>query len=139
MAYGSISEIKEALRSGKSALSITENYLERIRAHQHLNAFIETYEKEALQRAKEIDEKLRLGTAGLLAGCVVAIKDNICFKDHKVSASSKILGGFESLYTATALQRLIDEDVIVIGRLNCDEFAMGSSNETSYYGPVKNN
>jgi len=139
MAYGSISEIKEALRSGKSALSITENYLERIRAHQHLNAFIEIYEKEALQRAKEIDEKLRLGTAGLLAGCVVAIKDNICFKDHKVSASSKILGGFESLYTATALQRLIDEDVIVIGRLNCDEFAMGSSNETSYYGPVKNN
>ena len=139
MAYRTISEIREALHSGKSALSITENYLNRIKEHQHLNAFIEIFEEEAVSRAKEIDVKIQNGTAGKLAGCVVAIKDNLCYKGHKVSASSQILEGFESLFTATALQRLLDQDVIVIGRLNCDEFAMGSSNETSYYGSVKNN
>ena len=139
MVYRTISEIREALHSGESALSITENYLNRIKEHQHLNAFIEIFEEEAVSRAKEIDVKIQNGTAGKLAGCVVAIKDNLCYKGHKVSASSQILEGFESLFTATALQRLLDQDVIVIGRLNCDEFAMGSSNETSYYGPVKNN
>jgi len=139
MAYRTISEIREALHSGESALFITENYLNRIKEHQHLNAFIEIFEEEAIRRAKEIDVKIQNGTAGKLAGCVVAIKDNLCYKGHKVSASSQILDGFESLFTATALQRLLDQDVIVIGRLNCDEFAMGSSNETSYYGSVKNN
>ncbi len=139
MAYGTISEIREALRSGESALSITESYLKRIKEFQNLNAFIEIFEEDALRQAKDVDAKIANGTAGQLAGCVVAIKDNICFKGHRVTASSKILDGFESLFTATALQRLIDQDVIVIGRLNCDEFAMGSSNETSVYGPVKNN
>ncbi|MFM7473786.1 MAG: amidase, partial [Crocinitomicaceae bacterium] len=139
MAYGTISEIREALRSGESALSITESYLKRIKEFQNLNAFIEIFDEDALRQAKEVDVKIANGTAGKLAGCVVAIKDNICFKGHRVTASSKILDGFESLFTATALQRLIDQDVIVIGRLNCDEFAMGSSNETSVYGPVKNN
>ncbi len=139
MAYGTISEIREALHSGESALSITESYLKRIKEFQNLNAFIEIFEEDALRRAKDVDAKIANGTSGKLAGCVVAIKDNICFKGHRVSASSKILDGFESLFTATALQRLIDQDAIVIGRLNCDEFAMGSSNETSVYGPVKNN
>ena len=139
MAYGTISEIREALHSGESALSITESYLKRIKEFQNLNAFIEIFEEDALRRAKDVDAKIANGTAGKLAGCVVAIKDNICFKGHRVSASSKILDGFESLFTATALLRLIDQDAIVIGRLNCDEFAMGSSNETSVYGPVKNN
>ncbi len=139
MAYGTISEIREALRSGESALSITESYLKRIKEFQNLNAFIEVFEENALCQAKDVDAKIANGTAGKLAGCVVAIKDNICFKGHRITASSKILDGFESLFTATALQRLIDQDVIVIGRLNCDEFAMGSSNETSVYGPVKNN
>jgi aspartyl-tRNA(Asn)/glutamyl-tRNA(Gln) amidotransferase subunit A len=69
---------------------------------------------------------------------VIGLKDNLCYKNHKVSASSKILEGFESIYTATAVQRLLDEDAVIIGRLNCDEFAMGSSNENSAFGPVKN-
>ena len=68
----------------------------------------------------------------------MGLKDNICLKDHKVSASSKILEGFTSLYSSTAVQRLLAEDAIVIGRLNCDEFAMGSSNENSAFGPVLN-
>jgi aspartyl-tRNA(Asn)/glutamyl-tRNA(Gln) amidotransferase subunit A len=69
---------------------------------------------------------------------VIGIKDNICYKDHGVSASSKILSNFKSLYSSTVVERLLAADAIIIGRLNCDEFAMGSSNETSYYGPVLN-
>ena len=73
-----------------------------------------------------------------LHGVVIAIKDVLCYKGHQVSAASKILEGFESVYTGTALQRLIDEGAIIIGRCNCDEFAMGSSNENSAYGKVLN-
>jgi aspartyl-tRNA(Asn)/glutamyl-tRNA(Gln) amidotransferase subunit A len=69
---------------------------------------------------------------------VISLKDNLCLKGHKVSAASKILEGFESLYTGTAVQRLLDEDAIIIGRVNCDEFAMGASNENSAYGDVLN-
>jgi aspartyl-tRNA(Asn)/glutamyl-tRNA(Gln) amidotransferase subunit A len=86
----------------------------------------------------EIDLKIKAGTAGPLAGAVIALKDNMAYKGHKVSNSSKILDGFESVFTATAVQRLYDADVIFIGRTNCDEFAMGASNENSAFGPVKN-
>src|SRR5690606_20320436 len=75
--------------------------------------------------------------AGKLAGMVISFKDNICYKGHRGSASSKILEGFESLYSATVVERLLPEDAIIIGRTNCDEFAMGSSNENSAYGAVK--
>jgi aspartyl-tRNA(Asn)/glutamyl-tRNA(Gln) amidotransferase subunit A len=70
---------------------------------------------------------------------VIGIKDNLCYKNHRVSASSKILDSFTSLYSATAVERLLNEDAIIIGRLNCDEFAMGASNENSAFGPVLNN
>ena len=69
---------------------------------------------------------------------VIGIKDNICIKNHKVTASSKILTGFKSLYNATVVEKLIKEDAIIIGSLNCDEFAMGSASENSVYGPVRN-
>jgi len=121
-----------------TVVEITKNYLQNIAENQHLNAFIEVYSDEALEQARLVDEKLTNCRAGKLAGMVVGIKDNLCYKDHKVSASSKILDGFESLFTATAVQRLIDEDAIIIGRLNCDEFAMGSANENTIYGTVKN-
>lgn len=136
--YRTIKEIKEALLSDATALSITQNYLAKIGENVHLNAFLEVFEESAIAQAKIVDEKIKEGTAGKLAGVVIGIKDNICYKNHKVSASSKILEGFESLYTATALQRLIDQDAIIIGRLNCDEFAMGSSNENSAFGSVEN-
>jgi aspartyl-tRNA(Asn)/glutamyl-tRNA(Gln) amidotransferase subunit A len=113
--------------------------LSLIEANEHLNAFLEVFTDSARAQAQAVDQKLKAGTAGQLAGVIVGIKDNICFKDHKVSASSKILAGFESIYTSTVLQRLIDQDAIIIGRLNCDEFAMGSSNENSAFGPVQNN
>ena len=121
-----------------NVVEITKTYLQNIAENQHLNAFIEVYSDEVLEQARLIDEKLANCSAGKLAGMVVGIKDNLCYKNHKVSASSKILDGFESLFTATSVQRLIDEDAIIIGRLNCDEFAMGSANENTIYGTVKN-
>ncbi len=137
--FRSFLEVKNALQEGKaSCVDITANYLSRISEYNSLNVFIEVFDKEALTRAKAIDIKIKNGTAGKLAGMVVGLKDNICYKDHKVSAASKILKGFESLYSATSTQRLLEEDAIIIGRLNCDEFAMGSSNENTIYGPVKN-
>tara|TARA_B100000900_G_scaffold45940_1_gene34204 strand:- start:13346 stop:14638 length:1293 start_codon:yes stop_codon:yes gene_type:complete len=96
------------------------------------------FERSALDASKKVDEKIKKGTQGKLAGMVVAIKDNICYKNHKISASSKILTGFESLYSATVIEKLLKADAIIIGRLNCDEFAMGSANENSIYGPVLN-
>ncbi len=131
-------EVKEAISSGRTVLSILEDYLNTIESNKDLNVFLEVFDESAKQQAKTVDQKIKAGTAGKLAGMVIGIKDNLAYKNHKVSASSKILEGFESLYTATAVQRLIDEDAIIIGRLNCDEFAMGSSNENSAFGAVKN-
>lgn len=131
-------EVKEAISSGRTVLSILEDYLNTIESHKDLNVFLEVFDESAKQQAETVDQKLKAGTAGKLAGMVIGIKDNLAYKNHKVSASSKILEGFESLYTATAVQRLIDEDAIIIGRLNCDEFAMGSSNENSAFGAVRN-
>jgi len=137
--FSSLSEIKESLAKGSvSCHSLVEYYLDRITKHQDLNIYLEVFSDEALERAQKVDQKLQEGTAGRLAGMVIALKDNICFKGHKVSASSKILEDFESLYSATVVERLLEEDAIIIGRLNCDEFAMGSSNENSAYGAVKN-
>ena len=135
----SYAEVKNELASGVSVLEIVEQYLHAIHQNQHLNCFLEVFEDAVRKQAEVVDSKIKNGNAGRLAGMVIGLKDNLCYKDHKVSASSKILEGFESLFTATAVQRLIDEDAVIIGRLNCDEFAMGSSNENSAFGPVKNN
>jgi aspartyl-tRNA(Asn)/glutamyl-tRNA(Gln) amidotransferase subunit A len=131
-------EVKSILASGVSLLEIVERYLKQIEEKKDLNAFLEVFSDSVRENASLVDGKIKAGNAGRLAGMVIGIKDNICYKGHRVSAASKILEGFESLYTATALQRLLDEDAIVIGRLNCDEFAMGSSNENSAFGSVKN-
>lgn len=131
-------QVKEALASGKTVASILDDYLDAIEKNKDLNAFLEVFEASAKSQAKQIDEKIKNGTAGKLAGMVIGLKDNLCYEGHKVSASSKILEGFESLFTGTAVERLIAEDAIIIGRLNCDEFAMGSSNENSAFGPVRN-
>ncbi len=137
--YKTIADIRQALAAGETVSSIVESSISNIKGKSSLNAFVEIFEDSARSSALIVDEKIKKGSAGQLAGVILGIKDNICYKGHKVSASSKILNNFESLYTATVLQRLIDQDAIVIGRLNCDEFAMGSSNENSYYGNVNNN
>lgn len=137
--FSSLSQIKTGLQKGDITVNgLVTGYLERIRQYAHLNAFNEVFRDEALARAQTIDERVKAGTAGKLAGMVLAIKDNICYKGHKVSASSKILEGFTSIYSSTIVERLLAEDAIIIGRCNCDEFAMGGANENSHWGPVKN-
>lgn len=137
--YQSLAEVRSDIKEGKTTVqSLVNYYLERISANTDLNAFLEVYSEEAKERALLIDEKIAQGKAGKLAGMVISIKDMICYKNHKVSASSKILEGFESLFSSTVVERILAEDAIIIGRVNCDEFAMGASNESSHYGPVKN-
>lgn len=128
----------DLLANNTTCVAEVNQFLEKIEANKHLNAFLETFNQTALAQAEVVDQKIANGTAGKLAGMVIGLKDNLCYKDHAVSVSSKILTNFESLFTGTAVQRLIDEDAIIIGRLNCDEFAMGSSNEKSAFGPVLN-
>jgi len=137
--YTSLSKIQAAIKEGAtSCVALVDFYLSNIDKQQQLNAYNEVYAEEARAQAALIDEKISSGKAGKLAGAVVAIKDVLCYKDHGLQASSRILDGFVSQFTGTAIQRLLDEDAIIIGRLNCDEFAMGSSNENSAYGPVLN-
>lgn len=137
--FDTLTEVQENLNSGKfSCAEMIEAFLQRIDAHKDLNAFVEVFAHDARSRATVIDAKIKHGTAGKLAGLVVGVKDNMAMKGHGLSAASKILENFESLYTATAVERLLAEDAIVIGRLNCDEFAMGSANRFSAYGAVKN-
>ena len=137
--FRSFSSISSSLRKGETSCRvIVSHYLQNIQTHQHLNVFLDVYADEALQHADLVDEKIRQGKAGRLAGMVVGLKDVLCYRDHKLQASSKILEGFHSQFSGTVVERLITEDAIIIGRQNCDEFAMGSSNENSAYGPTKN-
>lgn len=137
--HRSLAAIQSAIASGTlTCRSLVESYLRVINENSHLNAFLEVFSDEALQKADEVDLKLRSGSAGRLAGMVISIKDVLCYKDHKLQAGSRILDGFVSQFTGTAVQRLLDEDAIIIGRTNCDEFAMGSSSENSAFGPVVN-
>ena len=137
--YLSLAEVRADINAGNITLpQLTQYYLDRIEEHKSLNAFIEVFADEAKARAIEVEQKMKAGKAGKLAGMVISIKDMICYKNHKVSASSKILEGFESIYSSTVVERILAEDAIIIGRVNCDEFAMGASNETSYYGNVHN-
>ncbi len=137
--YNSLSEIKSDIEIGETSVEeLVNGYLEQIREHVGLNAFNEVFEDEAKLCAKNVDSRINNGVAGKLAGMVIAIKDNICYKGHQVSASSKILNGFTSVYSSTIVERLLAEDAVIIGRCNCDEFAMGGANENSFFGPVKN-
>lgn len=137
--FSNIADLQNVLRSGKtSCVAIVEDLIKQINAKKHLNIFLEVFEVSALEQARQVDTKIKEGKAGKLAGVIVSLKDNICYKGHKVSASSKILEGFESQFTSTVVERLLAQDAIIIGRTNCDEFAMGSSNENSAFGNVLN-
>jgi aspartyl-tRNA(Asn)/glutamyl-tRNA(Gln) amidotransferase subunit A len=139
--FSSLSQVQEAIQNGTTTLSaVVEYYLQQIEVSQALNIYVEVFAEEALEKAQQLEQKYRDNPAqvGRLFGAVVSLKDVICYQGHTVTAGSKILQGFQSLYSATAVERLLAEDAIIIGRTNCDEFAMGSTNETSYYGPVRN-
>jgi aspartyl-tRNA(Asn)/glutamyl-tRNA(Gln) amidotransferase subunit A len=138
--YRSLLALQEDLRAGKtSCKQVVTDYIANIELKKEINAFVEVFNESAIQRAEELDQLLAEGKSeGKLFGLVIGIKDNIVYKGHASTAGSKILTGFRSIYSATVVERLLAEGAIIIGRLNCDEMAMGSTNESSYYGPVKN-
>jgi aspartyl-tRNA(Asn)/glutamyl-tRNA(Gln) amidotransferase subunit A len=138
--FSSIEQYHARLKEGKdTCLQTVEYYIQQIQLKQHLNAFIEVYADEALQKAKVLDTKRKAGgLIGKLHGVVIGLKDIICYKDHRLSASSNILKNFISVYSSTVVEKLLGEEAIIIGNLNCDEFAMGSTNENSAYGRVLN-
>jgi len=126
----------------QGSLTITDEVHACLRAiadTRDYNIYVQVYTEEAISKAKELDRRIAKGQpVGKLAGMILSIKDVLCYAGHPVTAGSKILSGFKSMITATGIQKLLDEDAIIIGSVNCDEFAMGSSNENSIYGPTKN-
>jgi len=138
--YKNIQQYQQQIANDKIGCENAVKYfLDRIENNKHLNAFIEVYAEESIQRAKALDTKRNNGESlGKLHGVIVALKDVICNKDHKVSAASNILKDFTSVYSSTVVEKLLAEDAIIIGNCNCDEFAMGSTNENSAYGKVLN-
>lgn len=139
LSYKNYKEKRSQIKEGK--LSLTENvnyFLSKINEKKNLNAFNFVFTEDAVSLAQGIEAKIKKGKAGKLAGLVVAVKDVLAVKDKPNTCSSQILKEFKSIYTATAVQKLISEDAIIIGKTNCDEFAMGSSNENSAFGNVLN-
>ena len=137
----SLSEIQKKIAEKQlTCVGLVEMYLKNIRETAHLNAYIEVFEQEAMERAHQLDVKYTNNpeTCGALFGCVVSIKDLICYEGHSVTGASKILENFKSVYSSTAVERLLNADAIIIGRTNCDQFGMGSDNSNSVYGVVKN-
>ena len=138
--FTTIATYHQQLHSGETTcVAMVKHYLDKIKQQEHLNAFIQVYTEEAIQKAAALDAKQKeVGISGRLHGVVIGIKDVLAYKGHTLTAGSKILNGFVSVYNATSIQRLLDEDAIIIGNCNCDEFAMGSTNENSAYGNVLN-
>lgn len=136
----SIRSARQAILNGDRTLpDLVDGCIENVRAKDpELNLFVELFEEEARKEAQKVQERMEQGDHGPLAGSVIAIKDNICIKDHQVTAASKILDDHTSLFDATVIERLKKADAVVLGRTNCDEFAMGSSNENSRYGASRN-
>ncbi len=127
------------LNSGQESCEAkTQQYLSTISQRKNLNAFLSIFDDEALAHARSVDKKIRAGSAGSLAGMVVAVKDVICIKGKRTTCGSKILENHEAIYDAAVIEKLRVADAIVIGKTNMDEFAMGSSTENSAFGPVKN-
>ncbi|MFK7935094.1 MAG: amidase, partial [Saprospiraceae bacterium] len=139
--YNSLPQLQSYLKDKTTTVSATvDYYLQQIEATRDLNIYVQVFADEARQQAADLDKKYQAdpNSVGRLFGAVISIKDVLCYADHPVTAASKILEGFHSLYTATCVQRLLDEDAIIIGVTNCDQFAMGSTNENSVYGTTKN-
>lgn len=122
-----------------SSEEITQQYLDAITKHDgNYNSFITVTADQALEQARSADQARQNGTAGALCGVPIAHKDIFCTKGIRTSCASKMLDNFIAPYNATVVDRLADAGVVTLGKTNLDEFAMGSSNETSFYGPVRN-
>lgn len=134
-----LTDIQRRICDGKtSCTAVVEESLSRIESAHHLNAFITVIPDAARKQAESVDTKIKKGTAGPLAGAVMGIKDVICLKGVPTTCGSKILANYIPPYSATVIDRLLAADAIIVGKTNMDEFAMGSTNETSYFGPALN-
>ena len=135
----SLSELSHGLQTGEfSSVELTQAFIKRIKKYQDLNAFITVTEELALQKAQVADTKIANKKADALTGIPMAQKDIFCTLDVKTTCGSRMLDNFISPYNATVIEKLNQAGAVMLGKLNMDEFAMGSSNETSYYGAVKN-
>ena len=136
----SLSELSASLHSGEfSSVELTQHYLDRINAHNNnLNAFITVCDDRAIEQAKMADQQLQQKNAGILTGIPLAHKDIFCTQGVLTSCASKMLSNFISPYNATVVEKINAAGMVTLGKTNMDEFAMGSSNETSFYGAVKN-
>ena len=137
----SVYDIREQVAAGRlSATEVCREHLARIEQHNAtLNAFNTVVAERALARAAELDRRRAAGEPmGPLAGVPVALKDNLCVRGVRTTASSRILDGFLPPYDATVVRKLESAGAVIVGKTNCDEFAMGSSNENSAFGPVRN-
>jgi aspartyl-tRNA(Asn)/glutamyl-tRNA(Gln) amidotransferase subunit A len=135
-----VAELAAALRARQvSSVEITQAFLERMTRHQgELNAFISITAEAALLEAAQADARLRAQQGGPLTGVPIAHKDIFCTRGEKTTCGSRMLANFVSPYDATVVERLRAAGVVMLGKTNMDEFAMGSSNETSFFGPVRN-
>ncbi len=135
-----LEELKTALENGSTtAERLAEESLSAIEKTKGLNAYISVLADRAMEKAKESDERRKRGkTLGELDGIPIAIKDNLCLEGSRTTAASKMLENFVSPYTATAVEKLESRGAVIVGKTNMDEFAMGSSSESSYFGPVEN-
>lgn len=134
-------ELGSKIKAGEiTSLEATKAVIEKIKStDEKFNAYISLNEEDALNRAKEVDEKIKSGEyTSILAGVPIAVKDNICTKGTKTTCASHILDNFVPVYNATVIEHLTDAGMVVVGKLNMDEFAMGSTTETSYFGATKN-
>ena len=140
MHQNTIAELAAGLRAGSfSSRELTQHYLERIaRLDPRLNSFITVATEPALAAADAADACLAAGDAGPLTGVPIAHKDIFCTNGLKTSCGSRMLDNFTAPYDASVVEKLGQAGVVMLGKTNMDEFAMGSSNETSFYGPVKN-
>lgn len=136
----SVSECSELLKKGEiTSTELTEAFLKRAKElNPTINAFISIFEEAALTAAKKADEAIKKGLKEDLLGVPIAVKDNICTKGFRTTCASKILHNFVPPYDATVIEKLKKAGMVIMGKTNMDEFAMGSSNETSFFGPVKN-
>jgi aspartyl-tRNA(Asn)/glutamyl-tRNA(Gln) amidotransferase subunit A len=139
--YKTITSLHEAVLSGETTFENQVGFhLQQINDNLNTNAFIHIFGEEAIKTAKKLDQDLKAGmlTWKKLTGVCISLKDNICYQGHPCSAGSKILEGYKSPFSATAVQNLLNEGAIIIGTTNCDQFGMGSTSQNSHYGAVKN-
>ncbi|MDP1998851.1 MAG: amidase, partial [Rhodoferax sp.] len=134
-----VAQLAALLRARKvSAVETSQHFLARTRAHASLGAFLDIDEEATMAQARAADVALAAGSAGELLGVPVAHKDIFVTREFVTTAGSKMLTGYRSPFDATVVAKLADQGVVTLGKLNCDEFAMGSANENSAYGPVQN-